>query len=57
MMLLEMGLGGWDIQIRGADLSEQVLERARAGKYMQIEVNRGLPASLLVKHFRRDGLD
>jgi chemotaxis protein methyltransferase CheR len=57
MMLLEMGLGGWDIQILGTDLSDQVLERARTGRYMQIEVNRGLPASLLVKHFSRMGLD
>jgi len=57
MMLLEMGLGDWNIQILGTDLSTQVLERARAGKYMQIEVNRGLPAAYLVKYFTRAGLD
>ena len=57
MMLLEMGLGGWDLQILGTDLSNQVLERARAAKYMQIEVNRGLPTTLLVKYFTRQGLD
>jgi chemotaxis protein methyltransferase CheR len=33
------------------------LERARAAKYQQIEVNRGLPLDLLVKHFTRSGLD
>jgi len=57
MMLLELGLGDWRIQILGTDLSTQILERARAGKYMQIEVNRGLPAAYLVKYFTRVGLD
>ena len=57
MVLLEDGLEGWNIQILGTDFSSQVLQRARSGKYQQIEVNRGLPASLLVKHFRRSGVD
>jgi len=39
------------------DLAACVLERARAGRYMQIEVNRGLPAAMLVKYFTRVGLD
>jgi chemotaxis protein methyltransferase CheR len=57
MMLLEMGLNSQDVQVRGTDLSEQVLERARAGRYMQIEVNRGLPVGMLVKYFTRCGLE
>jgi chemotaxis protein methyltransferase CheR len=57
MLLLENGLSDWNIQILGTDFSSQVLERARSGKYQQIEVNRGLPAALLVKHFRRSGVD
>ncbi|MCD6399921.1 protein-glutamate O-methyltransferase CheR, partial [candidate division WOR-3 bacterium] len=57
ILLLEMGLGDWNIQILGTDLSTQALERARAGKYLQIEVNRGLPARYLVKHFTRSGLE
>jgi chemotaxis protein methyltransferase CheR len=57
MLLLEMGLEGWNIQIYGTDLSDQILERARNGRYMQLEVNRGLPANCLVKYFDRNGLD
>ncbi|HXB69861.1 MAG TPA: protein-glutamate O-methyltransferase CheR [Candidatus Acidoferrales bacterium] len=57
MLLLESGLSDWNLQILGTDFSSQVLERARSGKYQQIEVNRWLPATLLVKHFRRSGVD
>ncbi|MCC6364291.1 MAG: protein-glutamate O-methyltransferase CheR [Bryobacterales bacterium] len=57
MSLLEGGFGDWDIQILGTDFSSQVLERAKSGKFHQIEVNRGLPAALLVKYFRRAGVD
>jgi chemotaxis protein methyltransferase CheR len=54
--LLEMGLEGWDIQILGTDLSQQMVERARTARYTQLEVNRGMPTPLLVKYFVRDGL-
>ncbi len=57
MLLLENGLADWNVQILGTDFASQVLERARAGKYQQIEVNRGLPAPLMVKYFTRCGVD
>jgi chemotaxis protein methyltransferase CheR len=59
IMLLEMGLPaqGWKIRILATDLSGQVLERGRQGRYMQIEVNRGLPAAYLVRYFSKQGLE
>lgn len=57
MLLREMGLEGWRVQILGTDLNQQILDKAAAGRYLQIEVNRGLPAKYLVRHFTRVGLD
>jgi chemotaxis protein methyltransferase CheR len=57
MLLHEMGLAGWDVQILGTDISSRMVERARTGLYSQLEVNRGLPASYLVKYFTHQSLD
>ncbi len=48
-------LHNWKVKILATDLNEVVLERARSGVYKQLEVNRGLPARNLVKHFHRIG--
>lgn len=44
------------LRIIATDLSGAILARAREGLYSQIEVNRGLPAALLFKHFDKQGL-
>jgi chemotaxis protein methyltransferase CheR len=48
-------LAGWDVKIIGTDISQQVIEIARSGRYRRLEVNRGLPARMLVKYLVRDG--
>lgn len=49
-------LGTWSVKILASDISTQMVERTRRGRYSQLEVNRGLPAPYL-PYFRRDGLE
>jgi chemotaxis protein methyltransferase CheR len=43
------------VSITATDLSREMVQRTRAGRFSQLEVNRGLPAPMLVRHFTRAG--
>ncbi len=49
-------LQDWVIQFIATDLSEEMLEKCRQGKYTQLEINRGLPITLLTKFFSKRGM-
>jgi chemotaxis protein methyltransferase CheR len=59
-MVLHERLAGdpsWHLCVLATDLSEEMVRRTRAGRYSQLEVNRGLPAARLVRHFTRAGTE
>lgn len=43
------------VEILASDISTPMLARTEAGCYSQLEVGRGLPASMMLQHFRRTG--
>ncbi len=57
MMLRETfpELATWSTRLLASDVSNGMLNRSNAGVYSQTEVNRGLPAPMLVKYFRQQG--
>jgi chemotaxis protein methyltransferase CheR len=58
-MLLEDALpnAAARVSITATDLSREMVARTRAGRFSQLEVNRGLPAPMLVRHFTRAGTE
>jgi chemotaxis protein methyltransferase CheR len=46
-------LASWKIEILGTDISSEMVDRSRAGRYQRIEINRGLPARFLLKYLLR----
>jgi chemotaxis protein methyltransferase CheR len=50
-------LAGWQIRIEGTDICAEVVQRAQAGRYHRIEMNRGLPARFIVRYFDHVGED
>lgn len=46
-------LQNWSVSLLATDLSSEAIDRAKEGRYNQIEVNRGLPALLLIKYFEK----
>lgn len=47
----------WQVEVIATDINEEILERAKRARYSQLEVNRGLPVSMLVRHFDRAETD
>ena len=50
-------LFGFRTEILGTDLSEEMVLRAKQGRYSQLEINRGLPATAMARHLSRVGTD
>lgn len=46
-------LATWQVDIVATDVATSILEKAREGVFNQVEIGRGLPAHLMVKHFER----
>jgi chemotaxis protein methyltransferase CheR len=45
----------WQVKILASDVHSGVIEKAKAGIYSSLEVNRGLPAQYLIKFFLQNG--
>jgi len=57
-MLLDQHLpAGWTADILATDVSTAMLTRVQDGRYSQVEMNRGMPATSLVKYFNRTGAE
>jgi chemotaxis protein methyltransferase CheR len=50
-------LASWDLRLVATDISTEMLRRSRAGRYSQLEINRGLPSRFLSKYFDKVGVE
>jgi chemotaxis protein methyltransferase CheR len=46
---------GWQVELVGTDFNHEMVRRSTEGLFTTLEVNRGLPASLLVRYFDQEG--
>ncbi len=59
-MLIQELIGAdpsWRVRLLATDIDSKMLTRTKEGIYNQFEVNRGLPAQLLVRYFARHGMN
>lgn len=49
--------GSWKLSFVATDLSSEMVRRCREGKFSQLEINRGLPASMMVRYFKKHGME
>jgi chemotaxis protein methyltransferase CheR len=47
----------WRITFIATDICADMITQSRNGKFTQLEVNRGLPAPLLIKYFEKHGME
>lgn len=47
-------LAGWNVEMVGTDISNEMIQRSRDGLYTHFEAQRGLPIQLLAKYFDKE---
>ncbi|MGB0454191.1 MAG: CheR family methyltransferase [Bacteriovoracaceae bacterium] len=53
--LIERSVDVSRVEITATDISNEILDKAKSGLYNSIEIQRGLPAPLLIKYFKKEG--
>ncbi len=48
-------LASWKVEILATDISYKAVKKGQDGRYTQVEANRGLPITLLIKYFKQQG--